>query len=104
MSARQKDLRTAQLLPHIINIRPHPLALPEAFTRQQLVAAQHCLRSSEIDDNIAEFDPLDQPIDDFADPILEFEKLSLTLRVAHLLNDDLLCCLRSNSPEIDRGQ
>src|SRR5216683_1428870 len=100
MGARQEDLRAARFLPHIVNIGAHPLALPEALARQQLVAPQHRLGAPEIDDDIAEFDALDEAVDDFADPVFEFLVLALALGIAHLLHDYLLGGLRRDPAEI----
>ena len=104
MGARQEDLRPARLLAHIINVSANPLALAEAFARQQLVAAQHRLGAAEVDHDIAELDALDEPVDDLSDAVLELEELPLALGVAHLLNDYLLGRLRRNPTEINRRQ
>ena len=104
MSARQKDLRPARLLAHIINVSADPLPLPEAFARQQLVAAQHRLGAAEVDHDIAEFDTLNEPVDDLSDSILELEELPLTLGVSHLLDDNLLGRLCRDPTKIDRRQ
>src|SRR5271154_943453 len=95
MGARQEDLWAARLLAYVIDVGAHPFALTKAFARQQLVATRHRLGPPEIDDDIAELDPLHQAVNDFADPVLEFEELPLTLGVAHFLHDNLfggLCC------------
>src|SRR5207249_7276889 len=89
VGARQENLRAAGFLPDIVDVGAHPLALPEAFARQELVAAQHRLGAAEIDDDIAEFDALDETVDDFADAVLELLVLALALGVAHLLHDHL---------------
>ena len=80
MGARQEDLRAARLLAHVVDIGAHPLALAEALARQQLVAAQHRLGAAEIDDDIAEFDALDEAVDDLADAVLELVELALRAR------------------------
>ena len=102
--ARQEDLRAARLLAHVVDIGAHPLALAEALARQQFVAPQHRLGAAEIDDDIAELDPLDEAVDDLADAVLELGVLPLPLGVAHLLHDDLLRGLRRDAAEIDRRQ
>ena len=104
MGARQEDLRPARLLAHVVDIGAHPLALAEALARQQFVAPQHRLGAAEIDDDIAELDPLDEAVDDLADAVLELVVLPLALGVAHLLHDDLLRGLRRDAAEIDRRQ
>jgi hypothetical protein len=104
MRTRQEDLRPARFLPDIIDIGSDPFALTEAFPRQKFVAAQDRLGTSEIDDDIAEFHPLRQTVDDFADPILELTVLPLPFGIPHLLDDDLLGRLCGDPPEIDRRQ
>src|SRR5215469_83938 len=104
MGSRQENLRPAQFLAHIVNIGAHALTLAEAFARQQFVAAQHCLGAAEVDDDVTELDPLDQPVDDLGNPVLEFEELPLPLGVAHLLHDDLFCCLCGDTTKINRRQ
>src|ERR1700761_9221653 len=104
MRARQEYLRSARLLAHIINIGTHPFALAKTLARQQLVAARNGLGSAKVDDNVAKLDPLDEAVDDLSDPVLEFEILPLALRIANLLNNHLLCSLRSNPAKIDRRQ
>ena len=89
---------------HVVDIGAHPLALAEALARQQFVAPQHRLGAAEIDDDIAELDPLDEAVDDLADAVLELGVLPLPLGVAHLLDDDLLRGLRRDAAEIDRRQ
>ena len=104
VGARQEDLRPARLLAHVVDVGAHPLALAEALARQQLVAAQHRLGAAEIDDDVAELDPLDEAVDDLGDAVLELVVLPLALGVAHLLDDDLLRGLRRDAAEIDRRQ
>ena len=91
-------------LAHVVDVGAHPLARPEALARQQLVAAQHRLGPAEIDDDVAELDPLDEAVDDLALAVLELLELALALGVAHLLDDDLLGGLRGDAAEIDRRQ
>src|SRR3546814_16209398 len=56
------------------------------------------------DDDMAEFDALDDAGDDLSDAILEFLELALALGVADLLEDDLLRGLRLDAAELDRRQ
>src|SRR6202040_922481 len=104
VGARQKDLRAARLLSDVVDKGAHPLALAEAFARQELVAAQHRLGAPEIDDDVAEFDALHEPVDDLADPVLEFEELPLALGVADLLDNYLFRGLRGDAAKIDRRE
>src|SRR5262249_23924136 len=82
----------------------NPLALAEAFAGQQLVAPQHCLGASKVDDNVAKLDPLNEPVDDLANTVLELKELPLTFGISNFLDDHLLCSLRGNSATIDRRQ
>ena len=61
MRARQEDLRSARLAPHVIDVGADAIAGPEHLARDQFVAAHHRLAAgaSEIDDDVAVFDPLD---------------------------------------------
>ena len=104
MRTRQENLRPARLLAHVVDIGAHPLALTEALARQELVAAQHRLGAPEIDDDVAELDPLDEAVDDLADAVLELVVLPLALGIAHLLHNDLLRGLRRNASEINGRQ
>ena len=104
MRARQEDLRAARLRTHVVDIGAHPLALAEALARQQLVAAQHRLGTAQVDHDIAELDPLDETVDDFADTVLELGELALPLGVAHFLDDDLLRRLGGDAAKIDGRQ
>src|SRR5216683_1825538 len=90
MGSRQENLRAARFLPDVIDIGAHPLALAEALARQQFVSAQHRPGAAEIDAQMAEFDALDEAIDDLADPVLELLIWALALVIAHLLHDHLL--------------
>src|SRR5580693_9512227 len=94
VGARQKNLRAARLLADIVNKGAHPFALAKALARQQFVASQHRLGPAEIDDNVAELDSLHEPVDDLADPVLEFEELPLALGVADSLDNYLFRRLR----------
>src|SRR6185437_13828380 len=104
VGTREEDLRPAHFLAHIVDIGAHALALAEALARQQFVAAQDGLGAAEVDDDVAEFDTLDEAIDDLADPILELVVLALALGIAHALHDHLLRGLRRDAAEIDRRQ
>src|SRR5439155_22377934 len=98
------DPRPPRLLFDVVELGAHSLALAEALARQQFVAAQHRLGPAEIDDDIAELNPLDEAVDDLADAVLELAVLALALGVAHLLHDDLLGGLRRYPAEINRRQ
>src|SRR3984893_6102126 len=104
VGARQKDLRAAWLLSDIVDKGAHPLALAEAFAWQELVAGQHRPGPRDVDDDVAEFDALHEPVDDLADPVLEFEELPLALGIADLLDNYLFRGLRCDAAKIDRRE
>ena len=68
-----------------------------------LVAADHALGAAQIDNDMAEFDRLDDAGDDFADAVLIFLILAFALSVADLLEDDLLGRLGVDAAKVDRG-
>src|SRR5690606_9884054 len=102
MGARQENLRTALFAAHVVNIGANAVAITESFTRDQFVTTHDGFAATEIDDHIAVFDALHGAVDDFANTILVFVILTVTLGFAHLLHDDLLCRLRGNTAKIHR--
>jgi hypothetical protein len=84
--------------------RADAIADADHLARDLLVAADDALGAAEIDDDVAEFDALDDAGDDLADAILELLELALALGIAHLLEDDLLGGLGGDAAELDRGQ
>ena len=74
------------------------------LARDLLVAANDALGAAEVDDDVAEFDPLDDARDDLAGAILELFILALALGIADLLEDHLLGGLRGDASELDRRQ
>ncbi len=104
MRTRQENLRTALFAAHVIDIGADAVAIAHVFPRDHFVAADNAFATAEIDDDVAIFDALDRAVDDFADAILEFVELPVTLGFAHLLHDDLLGRLGSDTAEIHRRQ
>ncbi len=104
MGARQEDLRTALLTPHIVDIGTDPVAIAESFARNGLVAPDDAFATAEIDNDIAVFDTLDGAIDDLADAVLEFVKLAVALGFAYLLHDHLLGRLGGDTAKVHRRQ
>ena len=104
MGAREKDLRAPLLAAHVIHIGANAVAVAEVLARQGLVAAHDRLGAAEIDDDIAVLDALHDAVDDFADAVLVLVVLALALGLAHFLHDHLLCVLRGDPAEIERGQ
>lgn len=83
MGARQENLRTALFAAHVVDIGTNAVAVTERFARDQFIAAHDGFATTEIDDHIAVFDALDCAIDDFANAILVFVILTVTLGFAH---------------------
>src|SRR6185295_15035296 len=104
MGARQEDLRAAALAPHRHDQRADAVADADHFARDLLVAADDAFGAAEVDDDVAELDPLDHAGDDLGGAILEFLVLALALGVADLLEDHLLGGLGGDSAELDRRQ
>ena len=104
MGARQKHLRTTRLLTHVHDISADTVAGVEVLARDSLLAPQQRLGAPQVDDHVAELDPLDQAIDDVAHAILELVVLPVALRLAHLMNDHLFGGLRRDTAEVDRRQ
>ena len=94
----------ALLAAHVVDIGAHAVAVAQRLARHDLVAADDRLGAAEIDHDVAEFDPLDDAVDDLADAVLVFLILALALGVAHLLHDDLLGGLRGDAAEFDGRQ
>eukprot|EP01133_Synstelium_polycarpum_P028154 gene28153-biopygen23903 len=104
MSAAQENLRAALFAAHVIDIGANTVTVAECLARDQFVAADNRFTTAEIDDHIAVFDALDAAVDDFADTILVFVILAVTLGFTHLLHDNLLGGLGGNTAEIHRRQ
>ena len=104
VAAGQEYLGAAGLFPHVQNESADTVAGGEVFARDAFVAAQEGLRPSQVDDDVAEFYALDQPVDDFAEAILELVVLTLALGFAHFLHDHLLGGLGGDAPKIYRRQ
>src|SRR5690606_1188454 len=102
--ARQEDLRPALLAPHVGDEAADAVAVLEGFARDHLVAADDAFAAAEIDHHVAVLDALDHPVDDLADAVLVFIELPVALGLAHLLHDNLLGRLGSDTPEIHRRQ
>jgi hypothetical protein len=69
-----------------------------------LVAADDTLGPAQVDDDMAELDPLDDAGNDLAGAILEFFELAFALSIADLLENDLLGRLGGDAAELDRRQ
>ena len=98
---RQEDLRAPRLLAHVVNVGADPVVLAEAFSGNELVAAQDGLGPAQVDYDVAELDAPDQAGNDFAYPVLVFLVLALALGLADFLNDHLLGGLRGDSTKFN---
>ena len=104
MGAGEKNLRATQFVAHVINIGSDPVTLTQAFPRQCLVPTYDSLGPSQINQNVAIFDPFNDTIDHFANAVLIFLVLPFPLRLAHLLHNNLLGGLGCDAAEVDRRQ
>src|SRR5476649_1560042 len=104
MRAREENLRSARLAPHVIDIGADAVAVAENFARQQLVAPNDRLAAAEIDHHVAVFHALDDAVHDFANAILVLGILPVALGLAYLLHDHLLGGLRSDAAVFQRRQ
>ena len=102
--ARQEDLRSALLAPHVVDVGADAVAEAHVLARDHLVAADDALGAAEIDDDVAVLDALDGAVGDLADAVLVLVVLALALGLAHLLHDHLLGVLRGDAAEIERRQ
>src|SRR5690606_4612531 len=100
MGARQENLRTALLAPHVVDIGAYTITIFVGFAGDQFVATDDRLAAAEIDDDVTIFDALDGAVDDLADAILVFLILPVALGLAHLLDNDLLGRLGGDTAEI----
>ena len=93
MRAREEDLRSARLAPHVVDIGADAVAGAEHFARDQFVAPHDRLAragAAEIDDDIAVFDAFDLAVDDLADAVLVDVILLVALGLADFLHEHLL--------------
>ena len=104
MAARDKDLRAALLLAHVVDVAAHAVAGAERFPRQGFIAPHHRLGPAQIDGDVAELVALDDAVDDLARAVLVFAILTLALGLANLLHDHLLGGLRRDAPQFDGRQ
>ena len=74
------------------------------FARDTFVAPEQGLGAAQIDDDVAELDPLHQAVDNLADAALELFEMAFTLGLAHFLDYHLLGGLRRDAPEVDGWQ
>src|SRR6202140_5058474 len=104
MGSGQENLRPALLAPHVVDIGADAVAVAENLARQHLVAPHDRFAATEIDNDVAVFDALDDAVDDVADAILVFVVLPVALGFAPLLYDPLLGRLRGDPAVFERRQ
>src|SRR3546814_14290753 len=90
MLSGEENLRPAIFAANIRDDRTDAIADAHYFARDLLIAADNTLGAAQIDDDMTELDALHDAGDDLSDAVLEFLILPLTLRVADLLETDLL--------------
>src|SRR3546814_19605848 len=81
MRAAEEDLRPPILAHHLEDQAADAIVDAHHLARNLRVAADDALGAAKIDDDMAEFDALDDAGDDLSDAILEFLELALALGV-----------------------
>src|SRR5215218_10268925 len=104
MGARQEDLRPASLTPHIEDVGADAVAIAEYLSREHLVATDDGFAATQIDNDAAVFDTLDNAVHDVADAVLELLVLPIAFGFADLLYDHLLGGLRGDAAVLQRRQ
>ena len=102
MGAGQENLRPPVFPADVQDQRANPVVDTQHLARNLRVASQHPFGPAEVDDDMAELNPLDDTGDDLALPILIFFELALALGIANLLHNDLLGGLGCNPAKFDR--
>ena len=97
-------MRTTHLIPYVVDVGAHPIAVAEAFARDQLVTAQQRFGLAQLHHHVAVLGPLHDAVHDLADAVLELVVLLFALVLAHTLHDHLLGCLCRDAAKIDRRQ
>ena len=100
--ARQHQLRAAAAAIDLQQKRAHPVADPQILLGDHLVARQHRLDASGLDDGVAAFDALDRAGDQMLLAREEVVEDLLPLGIADLLQDHLLGGLCADAAELDR--
>ena len=102
MRPRQNDLRTAGFFLHILNVGAEPVAPAIGLLGNLLVRRKNGFGLSQIDDDVAMLDPLNDPVDDIAFSVHETGINRISFSILHFLNNDLLGGLGCNAAEICR--
>ena len=104
MRPTKEDLRTAIFAADVEDQAADAITNANDFAGDLLVPANDAFGAAEIDDDMAEFHPLDHAGDDLARAVLELLILALALGIADLLEDHLLRRLSGDTAEFDRGK
>jgi len=97
-------LRSAQVPVDFQQKSTHPVANPEVFLRNRLVAWQQGFDATRLDDHIAALDAFDGASDELLVAGKKITQYLLTLGVSNLLQDHLLGGLGANAAKIHRFQ
>ena len=100
--AREHQLRPAAAAIDLEQERAHAIADPQILLGNHLVARQHRLDASGLDDRVSALDALDRAGDQMLLAREEVVEDLLALGVADLLQDHLLGGLRADAAELDR--
>ncbi len=101
-SARQENLRTARFAAHILDETANSIIGAIRFAANFFVAAQNAFATTNVYDNVAILFALHNTINNRACTIFEFFVLAIALGFANLLQDNLLCGLRSDTAKLHR--
>ena len=82
MCTAEQDLRSAIFADNLQDQRTNAVAIADDFARDLLIAADNAFCATKVDNDMAEFDRLNDAGDDFAGTILKFFKLAFALCVA----------------------
>src|SRR5262249_33192215 len=90
IGARQHDLRPLRAAVDALDDGADPLARRVALRARLLLARQHRLDATDLDDQVAALEALHGAVDDLADPLVVLGEDVLALGFANLLEDHLL--------------
>ena len=95
MSPGENNLRSLGRHANIGDIGTYPVALAVIFARDLFTMRQQCFGTTEVDNQVATLITTNNAVNQLANTVLEFVIYTLTLSLAHFLNDYLfggLCC------------
>ena len=100
MRSRQQHLGTAGLVQDVQHQRANSVPAPVALLGDLLADRHHRFGVTEVDDNVAPVDPLNDAVQNFSLAVDKIGEDGIFLGVFHLLNDDLFGGLSGDAPEV----